>query len=300
MDKKITNKRVDLSDIVRIAEMVERHCKYYKDMELAEQKKKDEAKARDEYYSMKFFSGSVKYSIEFNNNETITKEDELGWFVETLMHNAKTISSVSIAFYATEEEKRESLHVYFTHNRIDYDTSTTNMNDNPLSNMVESYIQKLPERYDELVVKDSRRKMIPALTISAPLGMIISFVLLILAKMDVITGGIAKFLTNGVVLTLIFVIVAFFGVLLIPTKNTDLYRNIKFETYYAGYDSKNYRSIHKDDYEEYKSRCEVAIGENANMPAVRQNIELNYNKAKKVLKIESIISVVSIALFFIL
>ena len=300
MDKKITNKRVNLTDILHIAEIIDRHCQYYKSLEYAENSKKEEAKARGEFYSTKYVSGKVRYTIQFNNNETMTEEDNMGWFTETLLHNAKNISNVDISFHATEEDKRESLSINFYPNRINFDTSTTNMYDNPLANMIEQYINGLPARFDELVINDGRRKMIPALTISIPFGIIVSFVLLILGKLDIISAGVAKFLTSGIALTGIFLIIAFFGALLIPTKNHDLYRNIQFETYYAGYDDKNYRSIRKNDYAEYKSKCEIAIGQNANMPTVRQNIEENYKKAKKVVKIELIIAVVAIALFFIL
>ena len=310
MDKKITNKRVNLTDILHIAEIVDRHCKYYKDLEQAENRKKEEAKARDERYYAKYITSKVRYSIQFNNNETVTEEDNIGWFTETLLHNAKIISNVDIDFNATEEDKkeiesnsmyfkRESLSIRFYPNKINFDTSTSNMYDNPLANMIEQYINSLPARFDDVVFNDTRRKMIPALTISIPFGIIVSFVLLVLGRLDIISAGISKFLTTGIALTGIFLIIAFFGALLIPTKNTDLYRNIKFETYYAGYDDKNFKAIRKNDYAEYKSQCEVAIGQNVNMPAVRQNIEENYKKAKKVVKIELIVSIIAIILFFV-
>ena len=300
MDKKITNKRVDLKDILYIADIINRHCKYFKELEQAENRKKEEAKAAGGFYSTKYIHGKVKYTIQFNNNETITEDDNLEWFTETLLNNAKVISNIDIYFSATEEDKRECLSIGFYPNRINFDTSTTNMYDNPLANMIEQYINTLPARFDELVINDNRRKMIPAISISIPFGIIVSFVLLALTRLNIISAGIATYLTSGIALTGIFLIIAFFGALLIPTKNTELYKNIKFETYYAGYDDKHYRSIRKNDYAEYKSKCEVAIGQIANMPTVRQNIEDNYKKAKQVVKIELLIAVVAIALFFIL
>ena len=101
------------------------------------------------------------------------------------------------------------------------------------------------------------------------------------------------------VLTVILVLVAFLGSLLIPTKNTELYKNIKFESYYAGYDEQRMEAIHKYDYAEYKSKCEIAIGENAHMPNVREKIEANYKKSKKVALIEAIVAAVAILVFFI-
>ena len=123
MDKKITNKRVNLTDILHIAEIIDRHCQYYKSLEYSENGKKEEAKARGEFYSTKYVSGKIRYSIQFNNNETVTEENNIGWFTETLLHNAKTISNVDISFSATEEDKRESLNIGFYPNRINFSSS---------------------------------------------------------------------------------------------------------------------------------------------------------------------------------
>ena len=253
MDQRITNKRVGLNDIIQIAEMMNWQFKYYKDLEAVEQKNEEAARARGDYFSSRYVYSNIKYTIKFNNNETLTKENEFDWFKETLYLNANIISDVSIYFTGTDEEKRESLTISFTPNRIYFDSSTTNMNDNQLANMVEAYINKLPPRFDKLVAEDTRRKVIPALNISIPLGIIVSFVLLILARLNVFSADIAKYLTTGIALTTIFVLIAFVGSLLIPTKNTDLYRHIKIETYYAGYNEKTYQSIRKNDYEEFKS-----------------------------------------------
>ena len=300
MDKKISNKIVQIKDIIHMAEIISLHNRYYVELEQAEKRKKEQAKERDEFYMAKYIYSYVKFSIQFNNNETITKDNELDWFKETLSLNSKIITQASISFSASEGDVRETLRLEFTPKRIYFDTTSTNFSGNSLASMIEVEINKLPPRYDELVDKDTRRLLVPALTISIPLGIIVSLTLLILAKVGVISAVIAKFLTNGLALTSIFLIIAYFGALLLPTKNTELYKNIKFETYYEGFDYKRARSIRRDDYAEYKSKCEVAIGENAHMPAVRQAIESNYKKAKKVVLIELIVAVVVIALFFIL
>ena len=44
MDKKITNKRVNLTDILHIAEIIESHCQYYRSLEYSENGKKEEGK----------------------------------------------------------------------------------------------------------------------------------------------------------------------------------------------------------------------------------------------------------------
>ena len=294
MDKKITNKRVGIVDIINIAELMERHAKYYKDLETQEKRKKEEAKSRDEYYNMKYVSSEVKYVVQYNNNERIEKTNELDWFKSQLIENASQMTEASIIFRGSEENSREFTSISFHSNRIYYDTSITNMSSNSLAYMIENYINGLPARFDELVQNDTRRTMIPALTFSIPFAIILSVVLLIVGKINSI--GI---LTNGFLLAGVAVVVAFFGALLIPTKNTDLYKHIKFETYYAGYNEKTFKSIRKNDYAEYKSKCEVAIGENWNMPNVRLSIEANYTKAKKIVPIELIVMAVAIVIFFV-
>ena len=300
MDSKITNKIVGLNDILNIAQLMREHCLYYEDLELKEQYKKQEAQARQDFYSPKYIHGEVKYIIQLNNNQTIEKTNEFEWFQDALISHAPNISTVSLRFSATEEDKRESLYIDFHPSKIYYDTSNANMYQSILSQRVESYINNLPPRYDKIIAYDTRRTAIPAMSIGIPLALILMFACLFIGKSEVVASNIANILTNKITLVAIFGVVVFFGTLLIPTKNTMLYKNIKINTYYAGYDEKHYRGIHKNDYEDFKSKCEVAIGENAQMPQVREQIEQNYKKAKKVVFVEFLIAIASIAILFIL
>ena len=77
------------------------------------------------------------------------------------------------------------------------------------------------------------------------------------------------------------------------------YLFINMETYYAGYAQNSNHAIYKNNYAEFKILCEIAIDNNFDMPQARKQIEENYLKAKKVVKIELIISVLAIILFFV-
>ena len=57
MDNKITNKIVELNDIIQIAEIMQRRCKYYIDLEQNELRKKEEAKINDGFYFTKNIHG---------------------------------------------------------------------------------------------------------------------------------------------------------------------------------------------------------------------------------------------------
>lgn len=299
MDKKITNKIVSLDNIIYIADIMRRHDIYYAEIEEKEKQKKEEAKARDEHYFMKFVSHETKFSVTFNNNENVSKDNDLDWFINTITSDPKSISSICVHYYASFDEQRESTTLYFYQNKVDFDCSTTNMSSNSLAEQIEQFINSLPPRYDETIIKDSRRTMIPVLSISIPVGLVVAMALLIISRLGVLAAGVANVLNNGFLLTGAFLLIAFFGALIIPTENTSLYKHIKFETYYAGHD-KNYKSIYKNDYADFKNKCEVEIGENVEMPKVRRKINSNYKKAIKIVKIELIISLIGIVLFFVL
>lgn len=298
MDKKFINKQVNVSDIITIAEMVEKHCKYYKDLENSENKQFENSKKQNKSYIQRYVKGNIKYSVQFDNNEVFSKENDLAWFKETILHNARFITSLSIYFSGTEEERRESLNLNFTPSRVFFDSSITNMFENALANMVADFIENLPPRLDSTVKNDTPRRLLPALIISLPLAIIVSMGILLWLKFNHLSAELSRMVTNGFTLTFILFVIAFFGALLIPTKNIELYRQIRIDTKHAGFDAKNFTSIRKNDYTEYKSKCEVAIGYNADMPLVRQRIEANYRRAKLIFKFQLIILVAVIIYFF--
>lgn len=278
-----------------------------------EEKNKLDAEAKDEYYSKKLVDCTLRLSITYNTNETNSKTSDLSvystnnnasmdevfdWFKNELLLNVKAITEVGINFSGRSGDEHENISLNFSEKSVYYNSTTRNMDGNYLVQVIENYFNSLPPRYDTLVDKDTRRTMIPSLSISIPLGLIISFVLLILGRVNVISESVAKYLTSGIVLTAIFLLIAFLGSLLIPTKNTELYKNIKFNTYYAGHD-KNWKNVYKTDYAEYKNQCEIAIGINSNMPNVRTEIEKNYMRSKKIVLVELIISIICIILFFV-
>lgn len=291
MDKQITNKIVTIENILRVATLIEEHNDYYRDLISKEEIKYQEAQARDEYYTKQMIEAKITYGITFNNNETIHKTNEFDWFRNTLSANTKNIKEITINSHAYADSKSESVYITFTQKRIDLSSNSMDIGENETAHQVESYLNSLPPRFDELVVKDNRRKIIPALSISLVLGILGALVFFVLCKIEIITLSLEK-LYIGLISAGILLGVAFFGSLLIPTSNHSLYRNhIKFERYYAGYDDQ-YNSIYKNDYAQYKNECEVCIGENADMANVRQRIEKNYKIAKKSILIEVAIAIV--------
>lgn len=298
MEAKITNRIVSVDDIIRIAELTHNYCMRYKQLAREEQQKKEEAQARQEYHQWKYIDSRVKYRVELNKHQNIEKVDDFEWFVNTLKTtNVAEITSVGVWFNASEDSKRESFNIDFYPSKIYYDSSNSNMSDSTLPQMIERYLDGLPERYDELIAKDSRRVTIPAMSVAIPLALVLMLVCLFVGKQNIFAPEI---FTNKLILLGIFLVITFFGSLIIPTKNTSLYTRIKIETYYAGYDEKNYKAIRKNDYDDFKSKCEVSIGENAQLPQVRQQIEENYQKAKKKVKGEIVLAILVLVAMFIL
>lgn len=299
MSNNIENRIASVQDIINIVELVHERHNYYQNLSSQIKSANEEARSLGNYSQTSYVDYHTKFTIEFVNKEVQSNDNDFNWFSTNLLNNAKVIDNVSIYFHASVDDKSEGITIQFYSNRIYFDSSIKNMDYNYLAGSIAKYIDALPPRLDELVIKDNRRKIIPALTKSIPLGIVFATIILLLCKFDVIKGNIGSILSNGIVLSIIFLVVAFLGSLLIPTKNHNLYRHITMETYYAGYDQNSNHAIYKNNYAEFKRHCEVAIGNNFDMPQVRKQIEENYLKAKKAVKIELIISVLAIILFFV-
>ncbi len=300
MSNNIQNRIVNIQDIINIVELIHERHNYYQNLSSQTKAANEEAKAMGQYSKTSYVDYKTKFTIEFVNKEIQSIDNDFNWFSTNLMNNAKVIDNVSIYFHAYADDKSESVTIQFYSNRIYFDSTIKNMDYNYLAGNIAKYIDELPPRLDELVLKDNRRKIVPALTKSIPMGIILATIILLLCKFNVIKGNIGSILSSGIVLSIIFLVSSFLGALLIPTKNHNLYKYITMDTYYAGFDRDSNHAIYKNNYAEFKRHCEVAIGNNFEMPEVRKQIEENYIKAKKTIKIELIISILAIVLFFVL
>lgn len=300
MEKKFTNKILTQENIIELVNIIESYYKDVKALQEEERSKEKTAKAKGEYYFAKNVYADITYSLTLNNNETIKEKNDPEWFKDNIKTSAKSIKEFDIYVSASNDNKFESLSIYATQKRIDINSSSLDIGKNQLFREIENFLGNLPARYDTLVQKDNIRKIVPSLSISLIIGIILSAVFFVLSKLDILPFDFSNDYIIPLISTAILVLVSFIGSLLIPTKNHSLYKNFKFEQVYSGYDSEKYRSIYKNDYNQFKNECEICIGDNAKMPEVRKQIAKNFAKSKKMIYIELAISVVAIILFFVL
>ncbi len=299
MDRLFSNIIVGTDNILQSAVFMEEHIKSYQNIKNDEEKKSLDANSRGEFYSKKYVEATITYSIEFDNNETVSKTNEFDWFKDTLLSNVQNIKGVSMHFYAYMDDSSESVSVDFDEKRIDMYSDSKNLGGNNLAHRIESYLDSLPTRYNDLVKNQEKRKLMPSFSISFGIGIVISLIFFILAKCGVFGFSFSKVLL-GLVSTSILLGLTFLVGMIVPSKNRRLYlNNFVIEKYYAGHDS-NYNSIYRDDIEKYKNECEVCIGKNMAMPVVRMEIEKNYKNSLKVLYVELAISALLIILFFVI
>ena len=299
MDKKIRNKILTKEKIIELVNIIEGYYKDIKENQEEERYKERAARENGELYMPKDISVDITYSLTLRNNETIREKNEPDWFKDNIKTSAKSLKDFAIFVNARNDGKYESLTISCTTRSIYIDSSSLDIGKNELFRKIEIFFSDLPPRYDELIKKDNIRKIMPSLSISYIIGIILSVAFFVLCRFNVIPLDFANDYILAGISTGILIFMSFIGSLLIPTKNHSLYKKFKFERVYAGYDSKNYRSLYRNDYEQFKNECEICIGENANLPDVRKQIAKNYARSKKMVCIELAISIVAIILFFV-
>lgn len=298
MEKKFKNKIFTINNAVELVDIIEDYYQEQREEQFKEEQKEKNAREKGDFYIAKNVNVNINYSITFNNNETISEKDSADWFKETLKKSTKDIKSFEINLYSYKDDKRESINLYFTQKSIYLNSSSFNLGKNDLARQIESYIDNLPPRYDILVQKDNIRKIIPSLSISMVLGILLSAIFYTLCKLDILPFELPSEIYYSIIAVGILVLISFIGALLIPTKNHTLYKQFKFEKIYAGMDS-DFKSVYKNDYNQFKNECEICIGDYSKMPEIRKQIAQNYKKSKKIVYVELFIAIIAIVLFFV-
>lgn len=301
MDEKIINKRMFDKDIIYIAELLQLESTKYKDKQRQEDEriKNLEASTPDDtfvYFDKHSFSGEVVFRIDYKNGQSQTRTNDLDWFKEAVNKEKADLVGIKLSFNTWEIGKdtdiSQSIYLTLDERSIDISSTAKNSN-NDLAMEIRTYINNLPEKYDNTIRYDGRRQFIPALSVGIQFSIIMTIILFVLNKINVLN---IDFFNNGLFyIGLMCILSVFWGVIL-PTKNKSLYKKIKFkETYFSGKNGKI--GGWNKDYEDFKNSNEVEIGKNVNMPIIRKEIEDNYKRGKQNCLIMFILMIIVGAIF---
>ena len=291
----LSNRIITVDDILDVVEKMYNTIEHYKQLSNEEMKPNEGLKINEQRWSFKDYSSNVKCYITYVNGNSVTysnfddfrailkdRNEEVKCFHASLYLGYSTkpteacdkISHQGITFYVYEDNV--SLH-YDTDEGEQYLIETYNYIMNKMNSSL--------ERYDNTIKK---KRMI-----SFVVGLSIAFIpAIILATGLLLVESIREIYLSGYIvyplLTILFA--CLLGALLGPYMLEGYYKNIVPDKRYVGYS--NGKSVYKDDVENFTNKNEVLIGKNAHNNEKRKKIKEVYNKYKKMIPIELIITLV--------
>ena len=307
MNNKVINKQISLEQIIRVADHLEDYKeKYDKKFELEENKNKN-IPYGEKQWEYENGNTNIKYTIHFKNGKNITESD-YNWFVGNL-GQAKAIKDISIDLYISYYTKSNNSTTNDIYNKVnislwfrEFDASIDidTMNQENEAQNVYSEIMNILEDNEDRYNKTIKHRKVRIQSFCITIGIILSYVLYIALKMNVdkLDPFIAQYLDNKVVLLVGQWLVAILaGNVLSYWFMISIYKPLLPESKYAGYNSSTYRSVYKDDVDDFVEHSEIHFGKYWDAEKRRNKIEKIYKITSKIVLVQLAISV---ALFFIL
>lgn len=307
MDNKIVNKQISVAQIIKIANRLEMYKKEYDEKFEAEEDKNRDLPYSEKNYEWESGSSKLQYTVDRKEGKSLT-ETSYDWFVSSF-DTKEEIKSVnitfSVSFYtkadgAKDNSVRNSIRVdlYFNENSAKLSVDATNQENE--ANKLHGELLKVLEENDNKFNKTIKRKKIRMQSFCVSVGLILSYALFLVLKLTEsnLPEEIIKFLNNKYVLLIgqwpiALLLGNLFGFWIIES----IYKPLMPEMKYSGYNSQTYKSIYKDDVEEYMKSSEVHFGKYSDAEMRRNKIEKIFKTTTKIILLQILISIL---LYFVL
>lgn len=263
---KVANKIISDTDLADIFQRMDEEIK--ENQQICRQETMENEKYEREYqhWTTKDFEGSFSCKYNFYDDTNINVDNYLSFITifNNRLHEVKDMRvrySYHYWIQNGKELKMVSQHInmsiYEYKMDIEVNLSSEDKKMDDIYQLIKERILKSPERYDRVI----KKKNSIANKIGFASGIIPSIIICtLLAFVPVIRQAYG---TTYVLFPIAAVILAFMiGNTVFSGKLDRLYSSIVPEKKYAGYDSKNYKSIYKDDIEKYVETSEIIIGKN--------------------------------------
>lgn len=309
MDNRILNKQISVEKIKEVADYFEAYKKKYDEIFIREEEKNRNLEFGEKDYEYQSGSAKIKYDILFKDGKDITESD-YNWFLNNL-EKAKDIKSLDISLYVSYFAKTPgstsknndilvSIHpcVYFREDYLTMDVSASNCDEEArrVHNELSEMLYNAPDRYDKTI----KYKGIKMQAFSLMIGIILSYIFYIALVManGSADNFIAQMLSNKYVIVFgQWVAAAILGNVLAYWYIFNVYKPILPDKKYAGFNKSSYKSVYKDDIDEYLKHSEVQFGKYYDAPKRREKVEKIFGVSWKVVAIQVVISII---LFFVL
>lgn len=314
MNNKVVNKQIPIKSIIDVANYFDDYKNRYDNIFEQEKIKNKNLEFSDKKYEYENGSTELRYTIKLRNGQNMTETD-YNWFIGQL-GQPRAIEEVSldlrVSFYnkSGKEDYNDQYNsinvtVDFRDARMDLrysdvyiDVQTTNQ-EREANNIYSTVMNTLEDNEDRFNKTIKHRKIrIQSFCISV--GIILSYILYLVLRMnaDKLPVEMATYLTNKYVIVFgQWFVAILLGNLFSYWYMLDIYRPLIPDAKYAGYNSSTYKSVYKDDIDDYLEHCEVQFGKFWDAEKRRNKIEKIYKVTNKVLLVQLLISIV---LFFVL
>lgn len=309
MENKVVNKQIPLKTIIDVANSLDDYkAKYDKIFEDEERKNKGLAFG-EKNYEYQNGNAEVRYTVTLHNGKTMTEMD-YNWFIGQL-NEPRAIQEIRIdmrvSFFrnsgkdnVNDQYNSISTTVDFRDTRMDLkysdvniDVQTTNQEQEAhnLYSTIMNILEDNEDRYDKTI--KHRKVRMQSLCISV--GIILSYILYIILKInsDKIPGDMAQYLNNkNVIVFGQWFVAILLGNVFAYWYILSVYKPLLPSSKYAGYNSSTYKSVYKDDIDDYIDHCEVQFGQYWDADKRRNKIEKIYKITSKIVLAQLLISVI--------
>lgn len=302
MNNKVVNKQIPLKTIIDIASYLEEYKgKYDKKFQIEENKNKSLPYGEKDY---EYENGStaLNYTIEFKNGKSI-KESNYNWFLENLKEasNIKTISiDLYITFYTKNPDgkindifNKINISLYFREFDTTIDVETAQQESE--AHNVYSEIMNILENNEDRYNKTMKFRKIRTQCFTITVGIVLSYILYLVLKINAnkLPSNLADYLNNKYLIVFGQWFVAFLlGNILSDWYISSIYKPLLPEKKYAGYNSSTYKSIYKDDVDDFVEHSEIHFGKYWDAEKRRTKIEKIYKVTRIVVLVQLIISII--------
>lgn len=282
---KVANKIISYDDLLDIFLKMQEKLLYYKKINHNEELRNKMLDYNYQTWSFKDTSSSLTFNVEFSDDTNI-KFDNYDNFISIFNTRLEEIKNIFVYFnisYSTKyNEKSEwynqHIYVFIYEDKMDIDVSLSSQDDkiSDVYEYIKNKILNAPPKYDSVIKDKGKITTNTGLSIGLIPGIIITSLLLLIPAVRHLFA-ISYVLYPICALILSFII----GGIVSGPKLDNLYKPIRPDQKYAGYDSNKGKSIYKDDINKFVETSEILIGKNTNNLKNRKEIIEYYEKYKK-------------------
>lgn len=300
----VANKIISDSDLYEIFQKMNEDLQENIRICKEETEKNEKYERSYQHWTTKDFRGSFKCNVNFYDASSVSFDNYESFIsiFNSRLHDIKYMSVDLYYSYDTMENgvmdirsKRISLTIYENKMSIAVDLSSNDTKMNDVYNLIKEKILNAPEKYDRIIKK--RSSICTKVMIAQ--GLIPSIVICtLLVFVPAIRNlfGTTYFLYPIAVLLFGFMI----GGTIFSRKMDYLYSTILPDRKFAGYDSKTYNTVYKDDIDSYVNSSEIIIGKNVDNFKKREEIREIDEKCSRLIPIELVVILgISVVIVFI-